>query len=44
MAARPSKRSPNALAVEGRIFGEAAGRRVEITAIRSLERAAHKRD
>src|SRR3954453_16478187 len=28
--------------VEGRIFGEAAGHRVEITAIRSLKRPAHK--
>jgi hypothetical protein len=33
---------PHAPPVEGRIFGEAAGRRVEITAIRSLKRPAHK--
>ncbi len=30
--------------VEGRIFGEAAGHRVEITTIRSLKRPVHKRD
>src|SRR5271167_126654 len=35
---------PQRPSVEGRIFGEAAGHRVEITAIRSLKRPAHKLD
>src|SRR3954453_20731562 len=38
----PVEAVPQRPPVEGRIFGEAAGRRVEITAIRSLKRPAHK--
>src|SRR5262249_58112023 len=38
----PLEAVPQRPPVEDRIFGEAAGRRVEITAIRSLKRPAHK--
>jgi hypothetical protein len=40
---RPSLEAvPQRPPLEGRIFGEAAGHRVEITTIRSVERPAHK--
>jgi hypothetical protein len=38
----PLEEVPQRPPVEGRIFGEAAGHRVEITAIRSLKRPAQK--
>ena len=38
----PLEAVPQRPPVEGRIFGEAAGHRVEITAIRSLKRPAHQ--
>src|SRR3954468_11025237 len=38
----PVEAVPQRPPVEDRIFGEAAGRRVEITAIRGLKRPAHK--
>jgi len=42
---RPSLEAvPQRPPIEGRIFGEAAGRRVEIATIRSLKRPAHKLD